>query len=256
MRVGGPNAGHKVYEDPPYTHYSLPCGTRNDESQMLLIGPGAVIEPVWLLDEIRECQVEAGRLIVDAQAVLITPGDRAWEEKHLAREIGSTARGVGKATARRVTDRFRDARRCKLAKDVGPEFGELRRYLGETAEHLEKAYARGAKILLEGTQGTGLSMFHGDYPSVTSRDTTVSGCLSEAGIGPRRVNRIVLVCRTYPIRVGGDSGGFSNEIEWETVAQRSRIPVEELHGHEVGSVSGKRRRVGGSTGRCCAGPVI
>ena len=244
MRVGGPNAGHKVYEDPPYTHYSLPCGTRNDESQTLLIGPGAVIEPDWLLDEIRDCEVEAGRLIVDAQAVLISAEDRAWEERHLAREIGSTARGVGRATARRVTNRFRDARRCKLAKDVGPEFNELRPYLGETAEHLEKAYARGAKILLEGTQGTGLSMFHGDYPSVTSRDTTVSGCLSEAGIGPRRVNRIVLVCRTYPIRVGGDSGGFSKEIEWETVAERSRIPVEELHGHEVGSVSGKRRRVG------------
>ena len=111
-------------------------------------------------------------------------------------------------------------------------------------ERLEKAYVRGEKILLEGTQGTGLSIFHGDYPSVTSRDTTVSGCLSEAGIGPRRVNRIVLVCRTYPIRVGGQSGGFSREIDWETVSERSGIPVEELHGHEVGSVSGKQRRVG------------
>ena len=244
MRVGGPNAGHKVYEDPPYTHYSLPCGTRNDESQTLLIGPGAVIEPSWLLKEIRDCEVEAGRLIVDEQAVLISAEDQKWERDHLEGEIGSTARGVGKATARRVTDRFRDARRCKLAKDVGREFNELRPYLGTTAERLEKAYARGEKILLEGTQGTGLSMFHGDYPSVTSRDTTVSGCLSEAGIGPRRVNRIVLVCRTYPIRVGGESGSFSREIDWETVAKRSRIPLETLHDHEVGSVSGKRRRVG------------
>ena len=103
---------------------------------------------------------------------------------------------------------------CELAKDLGPEFRELKPYLGSTAERLEKAYARDEKILLEGTQGTGLSIFHGDYPSVTSRDTTVSGCLSEAGIGPRRVNRIVLVCRTYPIRVGGQSGDFSKEIDW------------------------------------------
>lgn len=244
MRVGGPNAGHKVYEDPPYTHFSLPCGTRNDESQTLLIGPGAVIEPGWLLDEIRDCEVEVGRLVVDEQAVLISAADQGWEQQHLEREIGSTARGVGKATARRVTDRFRDARRCRLAKDVGAEYNELRPYLGTTAERLEKAYARGEKILLEGTQGTGLSMFHGDYPSVTSRDTTVSGCLSEAGIGPRRVNKIVLVCRTYPIRVGGESGSFSREINWETVSERSGIPVEDLHGHEVGSVSKKRRRVG------------
>ena len=245
MRVGGPNAGHKVYEEPPYTHISLPCGTRREtDGQDLLIGPGAAIEPAKLLKEIWDCEVEPGRLVVDEQAVVISPEDREWEEEHLKDGIGSTAQGVGKATARRVTNRFRDDRACKLARDLGPEFRELQRYLGSTAERLEKAYARGEKILLEGTQGTGLSMFHGNYPSVTSRDTTVSGCLSEAGIGPRRVNRIVLVCRTYPIRVGGESGNFSKEIDWVTVAERSGIPVDDLHGHEVGSVSGKRRRVG------------
>ncbi|MCS1408496.1 MAG: Adenylosuccinate synthetase [Verrucomicrobia subdivision 3 bacterium] len=242
MRVGGPNAGHKVYEEPPYTHISLPCGARRGtEGQELLIGPGAVIEPVKLLQEIRDCEIEPERLTLDEQVVVITPEDREWEEKNLRSEIGSTAQGVGKATARRVTNRFRGDRACKLARDLGPEF---RPYLGSTAERLEKAYARGEKILLEGTQGTGLSMFHGLYPSVTSRDTTVSGCLSEAGIGPRRVNRIVLVCRTYPIRVGGNSGNFSKKIDWKTVAERSGISLEELHGHEVGSVSGTRRRVG------------
>ena len=245
MRVGGPNAGHKVYEDPPYTHISLPCGTRRElEGQDILIGPGAVIEPTKLLQEIRDCLVEPSRLIVDEQAVVISPEDREWEEKNLKREIGSTAQGVGRATARRVMNRFRDRRACKLAKDLGPEFRELRPYLGSTMERLEKAYVRGEKILLEGTQGTGLSIFYGNYPSVTSRDTSASGCLSEAGIGPRRVNRIVLVCRTYPIRVGGQSGNFSKEIDWETVAERSRIPLEELRKHEVGSVSGTQRRVG------------
>lgn len=245
MRVGGPNAGHNVYEEPPYTHVSLPCGTRKgNDSQDLLIGPGAVIEPVKLLREIRDCTIEPQRLIVDEQAVVITLEDQEWEEENLKLEIGSTAQGVGKATARRVTNRFRDDRACRLAKDLGPEFRELKPYLGSTAERVEKAYARGEKILLEGTQGTGLSIFHGDYPSVTSRDTTVSGCLSEAGIGPRRVNRIVLICRTYPIRVGGKSGDFSKEIDWETVSERSRIPVDELHDHEVGSVSGTQRRVG------------
>ena len=245
MRVGGPNAGHRVYEEPPYTHISLPCGTRKyDESQSLLIGPGAVIAPEKLLREIGECGVSKDRLIVDEQAVVISSEDVEWEEENLKAEIGSTAQGVGKAAARRITDRFRHEGACKLARDLGPEFRELKSYLGSTAERLEKAYARGERILLEGTQGTGLSMFHGDYPSVTSRDTTVSGCLSEAGIGPRRVNRIVLVCRTYPIRVGGESGGFSKEINWETVSERSRIPVEELREHEKGSVSGTQRRVG------------
>ncbi len=189
---------------------------------------------------------------MDERAVVITSEDQQREREYLRHEIRSTAQGVGKATARRVTNRFRDNRACTLAKDLGSEFKVLRPYLGSTAERLEKAYARGEKILLEGTQGTGLSIFHGDYPSVTSRDTTVSGCLSEAGIGPRRVNRIVLVCRTYPIRVGGQWGNFLKEIEWETVAERPGIPSEELKGHEVGSVLGGSEEQASSTGRCSA----
>lgn len=245
IRVGGPNAGHKVFEEPPYNHRSLPCGTRREKrDQVLLIGPGAVINPKILVKEIRDCKVEPGRLILDEQAVLISDEDILWEENNLQSQIGSTAEGVGKATARRVTNRFRDENVCKLAKNVGPEFSELKNYLGSTEKLLGKAYAEGKRILLEGTQGTGLSLFHGDYPSVTSRDTTVSGCLSEAGIGPHRVNRIIIVCRTYPIRVGGKSGHLSKEIDLDTVAERSGISLKELKSHEVGSVSGKERRIG------------
>ncbi len=244
MRVGGPNAGHKVYEEPPFTHISLPCGTRGNNEAQLLIGPGAVIEPKVLLREIRDCEVAPDRLIIDEQAVVVTEADRRWERRHLKSEIGSTAQGVGRATARRVTNRFHSERACTLAKDLGASFPELKLYVGSTAERVETAYARGERILLEGTQGTGLSMFHGQYPSVTSRDTTAAGCLSEAGIGPRRVNRIVLVCRTYPIRVGGNSGGFSKEIDWSTVSKRSGISLCELVDHEVGSRSGTKRRVG------------
>ena len=244
MRVGGPNAGHKVFEEPPFTHISLPCGTRGNHEAKLLIGPGAVIEPTLLLKEIRDCEVTPDRLTIDEQAVVISEADRRWESKHLRNQIGSTAQGVGRATARRVTNRFRDNGACTLSKDLDGSFADLAPYVGATAERVEQAYARGEKILLEGTQGTGLSLFHGKYPSVTSRDTTVAGCLSEAGIGPRRVNRIVLVCRTYPIRVGGNSGDFSKEIAWSTVAERSGIPVEKLVEQEVGSRSGTGRRVG------------
>lgn len=244
VRVGGPNAGHIVYEEPPYTHISLPCGTRRNDRSDLIVGPGSVLDPDTLLKEVRECEVEPTRLTIDENAVLITAEDKEWENERLKSEIGSTAMGVGKATARRVTDRFRDERRCKLAKDMRVVCPELAPYVGSAIERLEMAYWRGEKILLEGTQGTGLSLFHGNYPSVTSRDTSVSGCLSEAGIGPRRINRVVLVCRTYPIRVAGNSGDFSMEINWNVVSKRSGIPEAELKGHEVGSRSGTERRVG------------
>lgn len=245
VRVGGPNAGHKVFEEPePFTHISLPCGTRRNERSELLIGPGAVINPETLLKEIRDCEVEPARLTIDENAVLISGEDVEWEERKLKSGIGSTAKGVGKAAARRITDRYRDEHVCKLAKDLHSVCPELHQYVGSSAEKLERAYSRGDRILLEGTQGTGLSLFHGTYPSVTSRDTTVAGCLSEAGIAPRRVRRVVLVCRTYPIRVAGNSGSLSRETSWDVIAERSGIPETELLAHERGSRSGTLRRVG------------
>lgn len=92
-----------------------------------------------------------------------------------------------------------------------------------------------------------LSLYHGEYPHVTSRDTTVAGCLAEAGIPPSRVRRVVMVCRTYPIRVqspeGSTSGYMSQELTWEELADRSGIDVDELKSVEKGSVSKKQRRV-------------
>ena len=243
MRVGGPNAGHKVFEDPPFTHVSLPCGSRRNDTAKLLIGPGAVIDPPDLLDEIRKCELGTDRLIIDEQVALIMPEDIEWEKEKLAGGIGSTAKGVGAATARRVKCRFRDEKRCKLGKDLGEVCPDLLPYVGSTLDYLEQAYSEKKKILLEGTQGTGLSLYHGDYPSVTSRDTTVAGCLAEAGIGPRRVRKIILVCRTFPIRVGGNSGSMEKEITWDDVAKRSGNDPAKIKAHEVGSRSGKPRRV-------------
>jgi adenylosuccinate synthase len=97
--------------------------------------------------------------------------------------------------------------------------------------------------LLEGTQGTSLSVHHGPYPFVTSRDTTVAGCLADAGIATSRVRKIVLVCRTFPIRVGGPSGPMALEISYEELAARSKIPIEELKTTEKTTTTKRQRRL-------------
>ena len=97
--------------------------------------------------------------------------------------------------------------------------------------------------MLEGTQGTSLSLHHGPYPYVTSRDTTASGCLADAGIAPNRVRRIVMVTRTYPIRVGGTSGPMALSIEAKVISERSGLPLEQIEKTEVGTISGKKRRI-------------
>jgi adenylosuccinate synthase len=238
IRVGGPNAGHKVYEEKaPYTFRSLPSGTRHCKAP-ILIGAGAYVRLDVLLREIGECELSAERLSIDPQVTIISDWDRRAEAR-LKRAIGSTAQGVGAATARRIFFRGHESRQVQTASDIP----ELSPFVRDTREMIERACCSGGRILLEGTQGTGLSLYHGHYPHVTSRDTTVSGCLAESGIAPRRVRRVMMVCRRYPIRVGGPSGYMSQEITFDEISKRSGVPLEEMLEREKGSVSGTQRRV-------------
>lgn len=239
VRVGGPNAGHSVITDAgPYVHHQLPSGTRINPAAHLLIGPGATLYVPKLLREIAECDVDADRLSIDPQAMIITEDHRA-EEAQIVKGIGGTGQGGGAAAAARVMR----VPEPILARGVP----ELRPYIRRAADVLDQAYARRDRIFLEGTQGTGLSLYHGPYPHVTSRDTTVSGCLAEAGIPPGRVRRVVMVCRTYPIRVqnpaGGTSGYMGTELSWAEISRRSGINVEELRKAERTSTTNRRRRV-------------
>ncbi len=242
IRVGGPNAGHSVYAEPnPEKYYHLPSGTRRAPNAKLLLGPGAVIYPQKLLEEIAHHQVGTDRLYIDPQAMVITEDDIKEEQKRF-RNISSTAQGVGVASAKKMLCRsdYKAGKSKHLAKDN--EF--LAPYTGKEAhEIISDAFVEGHRIMLEGTQGTSLSLHHGEYPHVTTRDTTVAGCLSDAGVAPKNVRRIVLVCRTYPIRVGGPSGDMELEVSLEDIAERSKIPLEELKEAERTTTTDRPRRI-------------
>ncbi|WP_199748855.1 adenylosuccinate synthetase [Amycolatopsis sp. WAC 01376] len=244
MRVGGPNAGHKVPLPTPYTHRLLPSGTQSNMDAAIVIGPGATLDGDLLLKEIAECSVDVDRLFIDPQAMIIEQEDLDTEQR-LVTGIGSTGKGGGAAAARRILGRNADgvSTPVRLARDTP----ELRPYLKPSFDVLDRAFARGQRVLLEGTQGTALSIFHGHYPHVTSRDTTTAGTLAEAGIGSHRLRRTVIVARTYPIRVknpeGATSGPMSQEISWQDIAVRSQVPLDELLRQEKGSVSHNQRRV-------------
>ena len=233
MRVGGPNAAHRVYSaSGVFTHYSLPSGTLAGQADLVL-GPGAVVYPPQLLDEIALCGVDHKRLSIDPHVMIIEEKDKE-DEAGLVDSIGSTRSGTGAATSRRLlrSDGIR------LAKDDS----DLRPYVRPTYEILERAYSSGMRVMLEGTQGSGLSLHHGPYPYVTSRDTNVAGCLAEAGIAPARVRRVVMVTRTYPIRVGGNSGPLTAELTWKDIEQRSGL--HDLEKKERTSGTDRLRRVG------------
>lgn len=244
IRVGGPNAGHKVYKaEEPDTFHSLPSGSRVRSAELML-GPGAVVDIDTLLREINMVQIEPDRLTIDPQVLIITDDDKE-KEKRLIEEIGSTGQGVGAATARRILQRDDSVQLAKHVKVLEP-------FVRPAWVRLEQRMRDPrTRILLEGTQGTALSLYHGPYPHVTSRDTTISGCLAEAGIAPSHVRRTIMVTRTSPIRVespkgkGKSSGPMKQELTFKEIADRCGLPESEIRKTERTSTTNKTRRIGG-----------
>jgi len=251
VRVGGPNAGHTVASAAGnYTYHHLPSGSR-DVTARILLGPGMTIWLEGLLQEIDDCGITAERLFIDPQAIIIEQADKD-AEKRVVSHIGSTGSGSGAAAARRITDR--ELSTVRLARDepaLRDYVGQDGNWRGSTTERLEEAYRSGHSILLEGTQGSGLSIFHGEYPHVTSRDTNVAGCLAEAGISPSRVRKILMVIRPMPIRVGdpdGTSGKTSGPLKhpttFDNIAADAKLVAASLHAAEKTSTTKRKRRVG------------
>ncbi|MGY4167527.1 adenylosuccinate synthetase [Bradyrhizobium sp. USDA 4529] len=242
VRVGGPNAGHQV-AFPPYNYRQLPSGTQSNDRAKILIAAGSTILPQRILKEIKDCGLTPDRLVIDEQAMVIEDWDREFEGQDGGLgSIGSTKQGAGAALARKILNRS-DKPMLGPSMRLAKNHPDLLPYVKPVQRELENAYANGTRIMIEGTQGTGLSLHHGHYPHVTARETTASGCLADAGVAPTRVRRIVMVVRRYPIRVGGTSGPMGIEIKFDDIANRSGIPAAELKDKEIGSVSGNPRRV-------------
>jgi adenylosuccinate synthase len=252
IRVGGPNAGHTVASSAgPYTYHHLPSGAR-DVTARLLLGPGMTIHLPRLLKEIQECGIGENRLFIDPQATIIEEDDRGVErEGHLVSTIASTGSGSGAAAARRILSRGKEIRLARDVEELRPYVGTPGSYHGCTSDRLEEAYRKGQSILLEGTQGSGLSIFHGEYPHVTSRDTNVAGCLAEAGISPSRIRKILMVVRPMPIRVGDPdgkeghtSGTLKHETTFDAIAAIAGLEADALNAAEKTSTTKRSRRVG------------
>ncbi len=140
----------------------------------------------------------------------------AEAEGDLRARLSSTTQGVGAAVSRR-TARVPGVR---LAQHVP----ELQPFVTSVRDELASANREGKSILVEGTQGFGLSLYHTEeWPYCTSRDTTAHSFLGEVGLGVRDY-AVIMCVRTFPIRVGGNSGPLANEISWEELQTISGYP--------------------------------
>lgn len=241
IRCGGPNSGHSFVADDGRTVLlrQLPTGYLRPQTR-LLIPAGALIDLEVLKYELDSLGLDARRVGVDRNAMIIEGCDKERESQLQLRErLSSTLCGVGSAVARRAM-RGADVR---LAGRVAGEVPWLSDLITDVSDEANAALDRGKKVLVEGTQGFGLSLYHSEsYPKTTSRDTTAVAFLSEIGLSPLLVSEVVAVFRTFPIRVSGDQAGpMKDEITWNIIQRESGYPRPVL---EMTTVSKKLRRVG------------
>jgi len=219
----GPNAGHTVeFEGKTYSLRMIPSGFPNKDSK-LLIGPGVAVDPEILLKEIALTGTES-RVGLDPQCAIIENKHvkAEIESNHLSRKVGSTKSGVGACNADRAL------RSAKVARDIP----ELRRYLTDVPHAVNDALEKGSEVLVEGTQGTFLSLYHGTYPYSTSKDVCASAVCSDIGLGPTRISDVTLVFKSFVTRVG--EGELQGQLSKEEVLKRGWV--------EYGTVTGRPRR--------------
>jgi len=218
----GPNAGHTfVLNGEVHKLRMLPSAILSKDTR-LMIGAGVVVNPEILLNEIEKYHVQ-DRFFIDGQCGVIEPAHINRDKgEDLKGRIGTTGSGTGPANSDRAL------RTLQMAKNVR----ELSIYIGDVSNAVNFALDRGEKVLVEGTQGTFLSLYHGTYPYVTSKDVTASGICADIGLGPKRVDDVILVFKAYVTRVG--AGPLSNELKKEEAQKRGWF--------EIATVTGRERR--------------
>jgi adenylosuccinate synthase len=272
---GGDNAGHTVVaEGKTLKLHLIPSGVLF--GARLLIGPGTVMNPRILMEEIamlaeNGVEVTTAKLGIDAKTSIIMPYHIALDalrESKRAVKIGTTNRGIGFAYVDKVgrdeiqladmADKDRFLRRLaelapqkeaalaelggdsKIARRDVAEYVELGKklkpYITDVSKEINLALKYGKNILAEGAQGTHLDIIHGTQKFVTSSSTIAGSACAALGVGPTKVDRVIGVIKAYITRVG--EGPLPTEQENE-VGKHLREK-----GGEFGTTTGRPRRCG------------
>ena len=272
---GGDNAGHTVViGDEVYKLHLIPSGVLHPHITPV-IGPGVVVNPRTLLDEmagLRERGISTEKLRVSHAAHVIMPYhvalDGAREAAAGGAAIGTTKRGIGPAyadRAARVGVRMGDLLDApnlrerivaalaeknalfaiygveafdadKLAREAAAWGDELAPHIADTTVLVQDALASGEQVLMEGAQGTLLDLDHGTYPFVTSSNPIAGGATTGGGVGPLQIESVIGVLKAYATRVG--SGPLPTELTDEVGEHMVTV------GREFGTTTGRRRRCG------------
>ena len=273
---GGNNAGHTVVVNGEEFKLRLtPSGIISNHATCV-IGNGVVVDLRVLIKELnylKEKGVDVSYLKISDRCHLIMPYHIKQDEcEEIAKgdnKIGTTKNGIGPCymdKSARIGLRMGDlldkdyfiqrleaavANKNNLlgklygaepfdAKIIADEYLALAEpimgCICDTSWLLNEAYREGKKIVFEGAQGTLLDVDHGTYPFVTSSNPVAGFACVGAGVGPKCIDGVLGIIKSYTTRVG--AGPFPTELNDENgylMAER---------GHEFGTVTGRARRCG------------
>ncbi|MDO8885605.1 adenylosuccinate synthase [Candidatus Oleimmundimicrobium sp.] len=273
---GGDNAGHTVINgDQEFRFHLIPSGILYPHITCV-IGNGVVVNPKVLIEELDGLEsrgVCVDKLLISCNAHLVMPYhlvlDGACELKLGKAKIGTTHKGIGPAyadkisrTGLRVQDmldikifrkkleaalnekneiltkiyNFEPFEADKIVADYSSYAKRLEKHITDTSLIVNQTLDKGKNVFFEGAQGTLLDIDHGTYPFVTSSSPVAGGACVGAGVGPKRIDRVIGVVKAYVTRVG--SGPFPTELD-DKVGERIREK-----GGEYGTTTGRPRRCG------------
>lgn len=223
VRTGTVNAGHTVpYNGKQYKMQQLPVGWVRPGCR-LVIGAGAYIHPNILEREIAMVAEATGKkpdLVIDYHCGLHLPvHTHRSTDAGRHHSMGATGKGCSEAVVDKIT------RRGKTGVNTFTDWYIKQRenfpevVFADVARLLNRAYDEGETILIEGTQGTLLDLHLGPYPYTTHKQTQAASWLAECGLSCTLPVELILVMRTFPIRVAGNSGPLPKEIGWDLLAQ-------------------------------------
>lgn len=266
IRVGGPNAGHTIEDAIGVERkvQALPCAGFIDNNAICILGASAVIDPHtlareigWLRDVWESRGMPMPGIIIDRCATVITDQDREHEQNlDLRGKIGSTAEGVGAATACKVMRTAVTFEKWLADSIFNPDASAKADHsaikvifqhviFADTVRDLNRILQMTGEehVLIEGTQGVLLSLNTGGYyPYCTSRDATPEAIMGQIGLSFDAFDLVRKICvmRTFPIRVAGNSGPMGVEVTWADMALMTNGYIKEP---EKTTVTKKDRRI-------------
>ena len=224
---GGPNAAHTVHlNSSKYIFRMIPAGILG--AKYGLLGSGMVLNPSMLLEEIEMVsQIGSnlvGRLVISDRAHIICPKHIEQDSRGNSTSIGTTRMGVGPCYADKIGRtgiRVGDLEKKEVRTNFSPEFrlivdqllSRVGRQIVNSQEFVRKHLDLGGRVIAEGAQGALLDIDHGDYPFVTSSNTTIGGVCTGLGVTPLDMEPPLVIASAYMTKVGG--GSFPSRVDGE-----------------------------------------